>query len=65
MAPEIVAKREYYGRGVDIWAAGVLLFVMICGRFPFKGSDDRQLFKEISTGDIDFPVNTASVSPGA
>ena len=41
MAPEIVAKREYYGKGVDIWAAGVLLFVMICGRFPFKGADDR------------------------
>lgn len=47
MAPEIVAKKEYYGQPVDIWAAGILLYVMLCGTFPFKGIDDISLFKEI------------------
>lgn len=47
MAPEIVAKKEYYGNAVDIWATGILLYVMLCGTFPFKGIDDKTLFKEI------------------
>lgn len=37
MAPEIVSKQEYNGKFVDIWAMGILLFTMLCGKFPFKG----------------------------
>jgi serine/threonine protein kinase len=37
MAPEIVSKKEYHGDLVDTWALGILLYVMLCGRFPFKG----------------------------
>ena len=37
MAPEIVLKKEYYGCPADIWALGVLLYVLLCGVFPFKG----------------------------
>lgn len=47
MAPEIVAKKEYLGQPTDIWAAGILLYVMLCGQFPFKGVDDKTLFKKI------------------
>ena len=38
MAPEIVTKQEYCGPPVDIWASGILLYVLLCGTFPFKGS---------------------------
>lgn len=38
MSPEIVLKREYYGGPSDAWALGVLLFVITCGYFPFKGT---------------------------
>lgn len=31
MAPEIVAKKEYFGQCVDMWAAGIVLYVMLCG----------------------------------
>lgn len=37
MAPEITQKTEYCGPPVDIWATGVLFYVLISGKFPFKG----------------------------
>ena len=40
MAPEIVDKKEYRGEPADIWALGVLFFVVVTGIFPFKGSTD-------------------------
>ena len=37
MSPELVLKKEYYGGPSDIWALGVMLFVICSGYFPFKG----------------------------
>ena len=44
MAPEIVMKKEYAGPPADVWALGVVLYAMLCGNFPFKGHNDRDLF---------------------
>jgi serine/threonine protein kinase len=46
MAPEIVARKEYSGMCADIWAMGVLLYALLCGCFPFKGQNDRDLSKD-------------------
>ena len=54
-SPEIVSKIEYYGEKADIWALGIVFFVMLCGKFPFKGINDVDLFKKIKKGNIDFP----------
>lgn len=51
MAPEIVQKLEYRGEAADIWALGVLLFVMITGYFPYRGSTDEQLYRKINSAD--------------
>ena len=47
MAPEIVKKTEFCGPPTDIYASGVLLFAFFCGRFPFKGKDDKELYDKI------------------
>lgn len=57
MAPEIVQKKEYMGSPTDIWASGILLYAMLCGRFPFKGKDTKELYKSIASGYFTFPDN--------
>lgn len=39
MAPEIAGKLSYEGWHVDMWSCGVLLYVMLCGMYPFRGLD--------------------------
>ncbi|XP_064614750.1 peripheral plasma membrane protein CASK-like isoform X3 [Liolophura sinensis] len=48
MAPEVV-KREPYGRPVDAWGCGVLLYILLSGSLPFYGTKDR-LFDMIVKG---------------
>jgi MAP/microtubule affinity-regulating kinase len=40
MAPEITRKSDYEGAPVDMWAIGVLLYVMLTGAFPFRGTSE-------------------------
>lgn len=55
MAPEIVSKREFRGPPADVWALGVLLYVLLCGKFPFKGKSDEELYHKINSGVLDIP----------
>ncbi len=43
MSPEIVNKQEYLGPQADVWALGVLLYVMLVAIYPFMGAIDREL----------------------
>lgn len=49
LAPEIVGK-EGYGPAVDLWASGVVLYIMLCGRFPFWGKTDIEYMKSLAQG---------------
>jgi len=55
MAPEIVTRKDYTGPPADIWACGILLFAMLCGTFPFKGSSDKELYRKIQRGQFYIP----------
>lgn len=55
MAPEIVARKEYAGFCADIWAMGVLLYALLCGSFPFRGQNDRDLYRKIVRGVFHVP----------
>ena len=50
MAPELVRKHEYDGRKVDMWAIGVLLYILLAGMFPFRGQSEGELFNKIQKG---------------
>ncbi|RVE76082.1 hypothetical protein OJAV_G00005190 [Oryzias javanicus] len=56
VAPEIIAEIGY-GLKVDIWAAGVIAYILLCGFPPFRSENNRQeeLFDQILLGQLDFP----------
>ena len=55
MAPEITLKKEYEGKPVDMWALGVLLYVMLTGTFPFRGISEQDLYYKIQRGQFKVP----------
>jgi len=54
MAPEIINFKPY-GKSVDWWAYGVLLFEMLVGKAPFNGEDEEELFSAIIDQTVDYP----------
>ncbi|KAL1505322.1 hypothetical protein ABEB36_004914 [Hypothenemus hampei] len=56
VAPEILAETGY-GLKIDVWAAGVILYILLCGYPPFVSQDNDQekLFDCILSGQYDFP----------
>lgn len=47
MAPEIIKRKPYKGEPADVWAIGILLYTLVCGKFPFKGKTDKELHNKI------------------
>ena len=54
MSPEVLRK-EAYGKAVDIWACGVILYILLVGYPPFWDEDQHRLYAQIKAGAYDFP----------
>ncbi|XP_051165218.1 calcium/calmodulin-dependent protein kinase type II delta chain isoform X6 [Leptopilina boulardi] len=55
LSPEVL-KKEPYGKPVDIWACGVILYILLVGYPPFWDEDQHRLYQQIKQGSYDYPT---------
>lgn len=56
VAPEVLRNDSSgYGKEVDMWSIGVILYILICGFPPFYDEDNTKLFLSIQKGEYDYP----------
>ncbi|XP_060876150.1 cAMP-dependent protein kinase catalytic subunit beta-like [Metopolophium dirhodum] len=56
LAPEIIAIKPY-GKPVDWWALGIIMFEMVAGTVPFIADSEKKLFYRILSGSYRMPIN--------
>uniref|UniRef100_A0A8C2Z078 calcium/calmodulin-dependent protein kinase n=1 Tax=Cyclopterus lumpus TaxID=8103 RepID=A0A8C2Z078_CYCLU len=54
LSPEVLRK-DAYGKPVDMWACGVILYILLVGYPPFWDEDQHRLYQQIKAGAYDFP----------
>jgi len=54
LSPEVLRK-DAYGKPVDIWACGVILYILLVGYPPFWDEDQHRLYAQIKAGAYDYP----------
>lgn len=62
-SPEVVFKRDFYGPEADIWSLGVVLFTMVCGKFPldFVHHSVGQAYKNLESQGLSFSDTSLSI----
>lgn len=67
-APEMWIKDKFYGKAVDLWAVGVIIYILLCGSPPFTADNKDALSSVIQQGIVKFdkPVwqRTSCVAKG-
>jgi len=59
VAPEVVECLDddtcTYGKEIDLWAVGVITYILLCGFPPFFSEDDDEVFDQILEGKYEYP----------
>lgn len=53
-SPEMLKGERYDGKAADIWSLGVILYVMVCGCYPFEDKNEANLIKKIIKGKVNY-----------
>ena len=53
--PEMIKEENYSGALSDIWSAGIILYLMLCGKLPFYDDDNQILYEKILSGKFESP----------
>ena len=59
-----VLEDNDYGRAVDWWGVGVVMYEMMCGRLPFYSRDHEVLFELILMEEVKFPARLSTDAKG-
>ena len=51
-----ILLEQRYGRAVDWWAFGVLMYEMLLGQSPFRGDDEDEIFDAILEDEPLYPI---------
>ena len=59
-APEMIKGMEYHGINTDIWSSGIILYIMLCKKFPFNDKNNSKLYQKILSGKFLIPNNLSN-----
>ena len=59
-APEVICGEQYDGRMADMWSLGVMLFALITGELPWKGTNQIHIYNQIKNAQFDIPEGVST-----